>query len=247
MRRRFVAVIGAVTLALVGTFVLVAYVNAAEDRALAGERTVDVLVVAKAIDRGTPAEDIAGKVTTKQVPAKVRAKGAVADASSLGDTVAAVDLLPGEQVVRSRFVEAADLQAVGAAGIPDGMQQVTVSLSADRAVGGKLAPGSTVGVTASFDDASVAADGSQTSGGETTHMILHKVLVTNVQVTEQTEAADQQQQVPVSDLLVTLALNAGDVEKVVFAAEHGSLWLSAEPEDAPQGGTKVLTKESIYQ
>ncbi|HVM40630.1 MAG TPA: Flp pilus assembly protein CpaB [Acidimicrobiia bacterium] len=246
MRRRFVAIFGAVALAAVGTLVLVAYVGSAEDRALAGERTVDVLVVGEAVERGTPASDLEGKVTVERVPAKVRSADAITSLAALEDMVAAVDLVPGEQVIAGRFVEPDDLQAVGQAGVPDGMQQVTISLGADRAVGGKISPGSTVAVTASFTMVPV---GENATGEdiETTHMILHKVLVTNVQVTEQTTTADEEQQVPVSNLLVTLALSAPDVEKVVFAAEHGSIWLSAEPEDAPEGGTQVQHGGVIYQ
>ncbi len=38
------------------------------------------------------------------MPTKVAASGAVADLASLAGKVAAIDLLPGEQVVSSRFV-----------------------------------------------------------------------------------------------------------------------------------------------
>jgi pilus assembly protein CpaB len=41
--------------------------------------------------------------------------------------------------------------------------------------------------------------------------------------------------------------NPPNVEKIVFAAEHGTIWLSAEPADAPNDSTPVLTKENLYK
>ena len=37
--------------------------------------------------------------------------------------------------------------------------------------------------------------------------------------------------------MVTLAVTAADAEKVVYAAEHGTIWLSNEPTDAVATGT----------
>ena len=45
---------------------------------------------------------------------------------------------------------------------------------------------------------------------------------------------------------MTLAIDAPAVEQVVFAAEHGFVWLSAEPADATEGGTKIVTRGNVY-
>lgn len=244
MKRRIVGVSTAVMLAAVGTFVLVAYVGAAEDRALAGERTVDVLVVKKPVETGTAADELAGMVKTVQVPAKVRAQDAVSDLSDLGDRVASADLSPGEQVVAARFVEAGELQQVGEVTVPDGSFQLTVALAPERVVGGLIEPGATVGVLASFE--SLDAEGAQSP--TSTHMILQKVLVTRVQRSEGVASnEDDKNQAPSGNLLVTLALeDAGAVENVVFTAEHGSLWLAFQPSDAPEDGARVVTRAVIY-
>ena len=102
--RRLIAIIVALALAGAGTFFLVAYVRGAEDRALAGEVVVDVLVADAEIAAGTPAEELAGRVRAERVPAKVAAAGAVADLSALEGRVAAIALLPGEQLVEDRFL-----------------------------------------------------------------------------------------------------------------------------------------------
>ena len=41
------------------------------------------------------------------------------------------------------------------------------------------------------------------------------------------------------------ALDGPAVEKVVYGAEHGRLWLSWEPKDANEGGTKVQSKAGV--
>jgi len=50
---------------------------------------------------------------------------------------------------------------------------------------------------------------------------------------------------PSGQLLVTLALDAPSVERVVFAAERGSIWLSLEPDNAGSTGDKVVTRSNV--
>ena len=44
----------------------------------------------------------------------------------------------------------------------------------------------------------------------------------------------------------TLAVSAAQAEAVVFGVEHGTLWLSLEPDGAQTGGTDVVTPDTIY-
>jgi pilus assembly protein CpaB len=255
MRRRVTGIVAALVLASLGTVLLVVYVQSARNEAVAGERMVDVLVVSDAIDRGTKVADIEDAVDTKQVPAKVRADGAVGDLADLDDElVAAVDLVPGEQVVATRFVSR---QEAARGDVPEGLQEVTVPLEPARALGGRIAAGDTVGVFLSFDPFDIGNTGTKTANS--THLELHKVVVTRVQLDdsasssigssdEDTEADDTEGtgDAPAGTFLVTLAVDAPSAEKVVFAAEHGFLWLSAEPLEAEEGGTSVITRGNIY-
>jgi pilus assembly protein CpaB len=241
MKRTIIGVLAAVVLAGLGTAVLVAYVQGAQSRALAGEEVVDVLVVTTAIPRSTAAEEIAGSVRTERIPRKVVAEGAVTDLQSLAGRSAAVDLLPGEQVVTSRFVEPTALAEEDGVAVPAGMQEVTLSLEPQRAVGGQIAPGDTVGLFASFAPDVVPYS---------SKLLLHKLLVTNVQVEQLPNApsdpeADGPQLAPTGNLLVTLAVDVAQAEQAIFAAEHGSIWLSAEPADADESGSRLRTTETI--
>ena len=88
-----------------------------------------------------------------------------------------------------------------------------------------------------------------------THLTFHKVLVTAVQFAEgdgrahddsrrrrgrPTRTTDAEP-APSNQVLVTLALSSPQVEQVVFAAEFGHIWLTAENADADETGTRIVT------
>jgi len=228
-RQKLIGIVASVLLAAVGTGLLVAYVRSAEDRALKGEETVDVLVVSNTIPKGTKAEDMTAHLRMEQIPVKVATAGALTSTSPLAGKVAAVDLLPGEQLVSTRFTTAAEVQ-----GIASNLLQVTIVLDPVRALGGQVRKGDSVGVTVSFDEP------------ETTHLILHKVKVTDVRTVDGVAVTTPASgPAPVANLLITLAVDAPSVEKVVFGAENGKLWLAWEPKEANESGTKVQTKAGV--
>ena len=243
MRRRLLAATAALLLAATGTVVLLAYVRGADARALAGTRTVDVLVVDQPVPEGTPGDELADLVRTERLPAKAAVSGVVTDLDELAGRVATVDLQPGEQVLAARFAAPEELTVPGTVAAPEGAAEVSVLLEPQRAVGGRLAAGDTVGVHVSL-------------AGEppTTHIVLNRVLVTQVQGApapatdgEGTETASSGGAAPSASLMVTLGLPPEQAEAVVFGMEHGTVWLSLEPEGADLEGTEVITPENIYE
>lgn len=241
MRRRFLAAVAALLLVVAGTVVLLGYVRGAENRAFAGVRTVEVLVADAPIPAGTPGAALAELVRREVLPAKAALPGRVTDLAPLADGVASVDLQPGEQLLASRFPRPDELQAPGTVPVPSGLQEVSILLEPQRAVGGRLAAGDEVGVLISQPEP------------KTTHAVLHFVLVTQIQGAP-VAAADQGVETasaasapaPAGSLMITLAVTAAQAEAVVWGAEHGSVWLSLEPEDAGTDGTEVLTPGNIY-
>lgn len=265
MSRRIVGSIVAVLLAATGTFVLISYVRAADDRAIAGERVVPVYVVRTAVSTGTPAEQLGELVELERVPAKVKAADAVGDLADLEGKVAAVDLVPGEQLVAARFQTPEALAQTSEVEVPEGLQEVTVRLQPERALGGDLAPGDTVGIVSSF--APFDLDGAASDGGgqeqkktpNTSKMVFHKVLVTRVQAAPAAEpvqpapAEDNNAETPnisappTGEVFVTLAVRTNAVEKIVFTAEYGSLWLTDEPDTADERPSAIETRGTIYR
>src|SRR3954452_12476053 len=120
MRRRLLAAVAALVLALAGGVVLVAYARGADARAAAGLRTVEVLVVQELGPCGTPADQLTGKVVTELVPAKTAVPGRVQRLADLAGEVATVDLQPGEQLLAGRFSAPDDLRAAGTVDVPAG-------------------------------------------------------------------------------------------------------------------------------
>jgi pilus assembly protein CpaB len=239
MRRRLLAASAALVLFVLGTVVLLAYVRGADARALAGAQPVRVLVVDQLIPAGTPGDGLAEFVRTEIVPAKAAVPGRVTDLADLTGLVASTDLEPGEQLLAGRFENPHDLRVPGTVAVPEGLQEVSILLEPQRAVGGRLAAGDTVGV--------------YLSQGDQTHVVLHFVLVTQVQGAPAAPAATTETGVdpaastaPASSLMVTLAVDSQDAESVVFGAEHGTLWLSLEPEGAATDGTRVVQPDNIY-
>jgi pilus assembly protein CpaB len=90
--------------------------------------------------------------------------------------------------------------------------------------------------------------------GSATHMVLHHVLVTQVQgapapvdpASADPETASAGAAAPAASLMITLAVTAAKAEAVVFGIEHGTVWLSLEPADADTSGTEVITPGNIY-
>ncbi len=276
--RRAIGIMGAVAVAALGMLLLVGYVRGAEDRALAGEELVEVLVVDKPIAQGTPADILTPFVRLERVPTKVFADGGIAELSALADLVASTDLLPGEQLVVSRFVAAETLEEHDRIEAPADTLEVTIAISPERALGGQLVPGDVVAVIASFApfdlntfepselgpgeiiDPNEIFLGSSDSENATsvkspsaTSLILHNVLVTSVQLEQlprtvgEEVPADTPDLAPTGNLLITLAASTDAVERLVFTAEHGFIWLAAEGADVVDSPTKIQTRETVYR
>jgi pilus assembly protein CpaB len=239
VKRRVIAALTALLLAAVGGILLLAYVSGADRRAMADLAPASVLVVTKAVPEGATASEITDSVEVRQLPGVAVAPDATSSLSELGNLVTTTALQPGEQLLRSRLADPAVLQAAKGVVVPRGMHQVSVQLEPQRAVGGKVVAGDTVGVFLSVVDEKVSY----------TQLKLHKVLVTAVAggAVPAAEDGSTEAQPAQEKLTVTLAAKAPDVAKIVFTAEHGTIWLSAEPADAPDDSVPVLTKGNLYK
>jgi len=228
----------------------------AEERALAGQETVDVLVLNQDVARGTTAEEMAGFVSVERIPAKVRANGSVDTLDVLSGQVAGVDLVAGEQVVTGRFITPAQLASSRGIAVPEGLQQITISLAPQRALGGQIAPGDIVGLFGSFlveDADDTEPDALREALIESSKVILHKLLVTNVQVEQLPQAASENDGetsgpslAPTGNLLITLAVDIPQAERVVFASEYGTIWLTLQSDETNESGSRIRNLRNIY-
>lgn len=248
MNRRIGGIIGAIVLALIGAVIVIAYANGADRRAESGTKVVAVYTVRSEIPAGTPAADLGDRVGRTDLPKKAVADGAITDLKDVKGLVTGALLVKGEQLVRARFTTPSAYQSSGSSvAIPAGYLSTTISLAPERAVGGVLSPGTTVAITASF--------GAEGTVPAQSGVILQKVLVTNVQVTDPAAAettdtttdASRPGSTPQGSLLVTVALPNTDVARLIYATEHGTIWLSVEPRNAPEVPGGAVARTGVYR
>ncbi|MDP9884831.1 pilus assembly protein CpaB [Sinomonas atrocyanea] len=248
----------ALIVAIIGTVLLLTYVNGADRRALADVQTQDVYVVQKSIPAGAAADAVSAAVALKPIPKAAIPADPVTDLTALKGKVTSVALEPGEQLLSSRLVDPAALATPGRAEVPSGMQELTVRLPIERVIGGALAPGDTVGVLLSLPK--------EDNAPAQTQLAYHKVLVTAVQLSSGAnagEAASGSQQSgssggglnsstksssqPAGDYLVTIARPAADAERIVYAAEFGKVYLTKEPAAAQENTSGVVDRTKVFR
>src|SRR6478735_11402281 len=111
VKSRMLAGTAAVALALVGALLIIVYANGADARAMATTNPKKVLVVQKAIPAGTPVNDMTASLVIEDVPAAGVAATALTSLDGKGGTVAAVDLVPGEQLLAERLIAPQDAKS----------------------------------------------------------------------------------------------------------------------------------------
>lgn len=254
MRTRLLGGVAALIVAVVGTVLLLTYVNGADRRAFANVETEDVYVVQKAVPAGTAAANLGDSVAKKTLPKGAIAANTLTDLSSVQGKVASVDLQPGEELLASRFVDPTAVKAQGRANVPAGMQEVTIKLPIERVVGGALAPGDTVGILLSF--------ASQDALPSQTQLTYNKVLLTAVQLPSGANAQDTSNAQPAasggsggpgsspsgaSEYLVTLALPGADAQRIVYAVEFGKIYLTKEPANAQDTTSGTVDRTRVFR
>ncbi|MHC6230211.1 Flp pilus assembly protein CpaB [Arthrobacter sp. MMS24-T111] len=249
MKSHMLAGTAAVALALVGALIIIVYANGADARAMATTSPKKVLVVEKAIPAGTQVNAMAASLVIQDVPAAGVAPTALTSLDDSAGKVAAVDLVPGEQLLAERLVDPQDAKSSGSVKVPAGMQEVTFELEAKRVVGGRIEAGDHIGIGFSF-----GAGADKTKPGEaTTQLTLRKILVTAVQRAPQPSAKPtdgtnpQDTTLPQGSFMVTVAVSDIDATKIIYSSNNGDLWLTKEPLDAQDNGGFIARKDTVYK
>jgi pilus assembly protein CpaB len=248
MQSRVLAILIAVVLAVVATVAMVVYVNGADRRAINDQQPVSVLVAKDPIPAGTSGEDAQNRqlITQVQVPRKNKVAGALFSLTQLEQRYAAVDIVKGEQLLQQRWVGAEDIAGRRLLQIPEDAQAVSLGLDITKQVAGFVTPGDKVGLVFSYKE-------KQSSDSvDKTHFLLQNIQVLAVGATAlptgSTQSGGRVNQGRGSQNLtaVTLAIPKQHVERVVFAAENGSIYLTLLPPNAkPQDNTQGITVSNV--
>jgi pilus assembly protein CpaB len=248
MQSRVLAILIAVVLALVATAAMVVYVNGADRRAVAGQRPVTVLVARQTIPAGTSGEDAQNRklITVVELPKKGVVSGAVTSLTQLEQRYAAVDIVKGEQLLQQRWVGAEDVAGRRLLQIPEDSQALSIGLDLTKQVAGFVTPGDKVGLVLSYKEKE------SSESVDKTHFLLQGIQVLAVGATALPNGSSQgggrvnQGRGSQNLTAVTLAIPKQHVERVVFAVENGSIYLTLLPPNAePQANTRGITVSNV--
>jgi pilus assembly protein CpaB len=244
MKTRLLGGIAALVLAIVGTLMLVNYVSNADRRAQEALQPADVVVIKQPVPAGTTSENLSTYAEIKSVPGGSLAPAAISSLSDVAGLVTAVDLQPGEQLLSTRLVSPSALITPGAVPVPDGLQEVTVLLPPETAVGGSLRAGDLVGVY-------VTMPGGNPEAPEevSTQLIFDQVLVTSIQQAPPAETATSEgtSAVPGGAAFVTFARNSVDATKIIHSAANGHLWLTKQSARTPASDRTVVSTSRVFK
>jgi pilus assembly protein CpaB len=230
MKRRKVMIILAVALAFIGVGAVYSYLSGTDARVLAGKQATPVLMVAKRIPAGTSVKDITdgGYIRRDSVPAAAKPSDALTQLSDATSTdVALADVPTGQVVVREMFGKITP--TTSGLTIPDGMLAVSITMSSSADVAGYVQPGSEIAIFDTYvllndKGAPVGNKGNaQKADNWATKLLLPRVTVLAVSQAPPTEAKPA----TISDsLLVTIAVNQIDAERVIHVTQTGVLYLA---------------------
>ena len=225
MSRRALLLVSAVVVAALGTTLVFLYVSKANDRALANQEPVSVLVAKAQISAGTTIEQAqsSGSIEERSMPKASVVDGALSNVDAIKDQVALTTIYPGQQIVSTLFGATAAADNTSDLAIPQGDIAISYQFADPARVAGFVQPGSHVAV---FLTASTAG-GSATNGQDFTRVLLPKALVVAVGPTTISPPQDASQanleQLPRA--ILTLALSQTDAQKLVYGSTKGALYL----------------------
>ncbi len=261
--KRTLAVVIAVLLAVLGAGSVMAYARSADQRALAGQRAVNVFVTTEVVPAGTTASQAvsAGLIEKTLIASKSLPAGALTSVDRAATTVATTDIAAGEIVLAQRF--GAQVVASTALVVPKGQVAITIELKDPARVGPFLTPGSTVVVYDTFgarDSAKrpLTAHGAglsqEKSDVNVTQVLLSAALVlavgdttqnANVASDEAKAKAKDQSAAPVPLALVTLAVSPVDAQRLVHATLTNELYLGLLGEGS-DGGKATVEDRTLF-
>jgi pilus assembly protein CpaB len=217
MRSRGLVITIAFVLAAIATMVVYLYLLGVQ-REGNDNQMVSVVVSERGIPAGTDFDDLIGQgaFDTRSVPRSALVNGAVLNLSDLRNQESSAAIAAGEQITTARLRGNTQLPG-GSLGIPDGYQAVTLPLEAPRLAGGSIERSDHVTIYGTFTHIASAAGNTPPA------------TVTLVPHVEVLKVAGSAEETGAKDYWITLALKAKDAQKVVFAQEQGSVWLSLLP------------------
>jgi pilus assembly protein CpaB len=250
MGRRTVLLLVAALIAALGTSMVFMYVRGVEARAAARFDAVEVLEAVEVIPAGETLEaaQAAGKIQMRTVLRDSLLEGATTSVADMATEVALTTVYPGEQIITGKFGSPGEQEVLT---IPDGQMAISVNLTDPARVAGFVTPGAEVAIF-------VSAEPEETDGAQTkplpdfTRLLLPRVQVigvgtTTVVPTTTTDETGAQKTEELPRTLLTLAVDQGEAEKVIFAAKNGELAFALLTEKSQVEPGPPVTADNIFR
>ncbi|MDZ5663809.1 hypothetical protein HN031_18975 [Nocardioides sp. zg-1308] len=236
MARRSVLLTVALIIALVGTALIVLYVQGIDKRASAGQELVEVLAATDTIEPGesVSAAMEAGKFAKRQVRRDDMVDGALSSTGSISDLVSLGTIFAGEQVIAPKFGTLSDTEGLI---IPDDKLAISVELSDPARVAGFVNPGSDIAIFFSADPIRKLPDGTEETLPAYTRLLLPKVQVIGVgtsSISSKTTTTDEGEQIveEVPRAILTVAVDQTQAEKIIYAARNAEISFALLSDDS---------------
>ena len=232
MARRTVLIIAAFVVAALGTTLVFLYVQSLDDKAIAKQHPVEVLVAKVDIPAGTSTSDVTSKgmLELKKITQDSAAPSALSSLDGLTDKVALSTIYAGEQILPAKFGTNAQVSDLT---IPAGDIAVSVQLADPARVAGFVQPGSHVAVfvTLAGNIRVLLPDALVIAVGPTTIAPAGATASTGATNTESLPRA-----------IMTLALSQRQSEKIVLASQSGTVYFGLRGPSsrvAPSNGVSI--------
>jgi pilus assembly protein CpaB len=247
--RRIVLLIVATAIAAVGTTLVYIYAKNADDRAMADQRPVTVVVAKTEIPAGTPVRQAAetGAFEERAIPSAMAINGAMSSIDPIEEQVALTMIFPNQQLSTQMFGKT--LAESSVLPIPPDKIAVSFQFTDPARVAGFVKPGSEVVVFLTIGPGT----GRQDQQGESTRVLLPKALVIGVGPTTaapqgDTSKTDEEnantEQIPRA--LLTLALTDAESAKLVYGSQHGTLYLGLLNSESKVTSGLVVTGKTLF-
>jgi pilus assembly protein CpaB len=224
MNSRVIAAIAAALLAIIGIGAVVAYAASAKSRAYEGAEMVKVYRVSTDISANADSGTVGDNVELVSLPNEAVAKGAVKDLKQIDGLKSIVPLVQGEQLIESRFAKEG-AKAASAANVPDGLQEISLTLDAAAGASERIEEGVRTGVIASLEEGQ----------DKRSRMIAQNILVTNVKSNEDTS------------MVVTLAVTTSQATQVAAAAQFGTVRLTVQNDKTNRDGASAVNAGNLVK
>jgi pilus assembly protein CpaB len=248
LKSRLLTITLAAVLAMLGVVAVLAYVRQANERAVNGLKAETVMVANGAIPAGTSLSKAQQEhlLSTEKVPDSSLTTPAVQSVTAANEhLVMSSAVAKGQVLLQNMVASAASVTANGGFLIPSGMQAVAINMCIPEAVAGYLTPGSRVDVyntiassnqiqrTCDTSRSFISGSGIADNKFNTTLIVLKNAEVLAVGQNPATPSTSGDNSATVTtdpsssssssqdEVLVTLAVNQADAERLILIGEVG--------------------------